>query len=398
MELVKKRTCMKKTVIAIGPTTQNNTVLHGVSMMFQLIIDRLAEDGINTKVIDIGKSWFNPKSNRTSGEFTLTKTVNYIAVLVWLLVTLLRSGKSVVYLTTAQSKVGFVRDFFIIRLCKIFGHKIIGQQFGANYDSFYNAQSPFFRRLITKTLQRLDLIVVEGDYTKELFNFLPDYETRVFVLPNGLPERQLQLSGIPKSILPGEPVRLFYLSNLIQSKGCWDVLEASKILIKEHGLNIHTVFAGKFLQAADDTMFQSSEEAKTAFLEYLDKEQLAGQITYYDSLYGAAKAKEFAEAHFFLLPSYYLNEGQPVSVLEALAYGCVPIVTQYRLIPMMVNTGNGFFVRPKSPGDIVATVLECAQHPDRYQEKSRQAIDTYTSRFTADKYTAQMLALFQRYD
>jgi glycosyltransferase involved in cell wall biosynthesis len=65
---------------------------------------------------------------------------------------------------------------------------------------------------------------------------------------------------------------------------------------------------------------------------------------------------------------------------------------------MMVNSENGFFVRPKSPADIVAAVLECTRHPDRYHEKSRQAIDTYTSRFTADKYTAQMLTLFQRYD
>lgn len=382
---------MKKKVIAIGPTTQNNKVLHGVSMMFQLIIDELKSQGILIKAIDVGLSKISPRSDRTSGKFTLIKASDYLLILCQVYYTIIFNRNSIIYITAAQSKVGFIRDFFIIQFAAIFRKRIVAQYFGAYYQEFYNSQSGFFKKRIVHTLSKVSCIVVEGDYTKEQFSFLNGYETKVVVLPNGLPEKNIHANFKAKTIEPTQPIKLFYLSNLIETKGFWDVLEASEKLINRHKINMEVVFSGKFLESVDDTKYKTSTEAEKAFQDYIYNHGLTNHIRYYNGLYGDSKAREFSQSHFFLLPSYYIIEGQPVSVLEALAYGCVPIVTPYKLIPMMVNPDNGFYVAPKSPEEIVDVVLRCLQDPEMYNKRSAAGIDTYLKKFTAERYTDALI-------
>ncbi len=385
---------MTNKIIAIGPTTQNNTELNGQSMMFQLLIDEVISKKIKLIIVDIGKSVFKKYEKRVSGKFSIFKLINYIIILAKFFLILLFNPKQTVYLTTAQSKVGFIRDYFIINLARLFGSKIIAHQFGANYTGFYNSQSDFFKKLITKTLIKTDRIVVEGDYTKRQFDFLPGYLTKVYSLPNGLPEK-VDSSKIKAKIIDNKkPVKLFYLSNLIESKGYWDVLEAINILVNNYKIEINAVFSGKFLDSVDDIKFKNGAEGRKAFFEFIEKNNLKENIIYFEGLYGKRKSEEFLNSHFFLLPSYYINEGQPVSVLEALAYGCVPIVTEYRLIPTMVNKENGFFVNPKSPNEIADIIKELSNNREKYTRYSQASIDYYLNNFTTEKYTNHLISLF----
>lgn len=385
---------MKNKIIAVGPTTQNNTVLNGQTMMFQLFVDEVRRKNIKIIIIDIGMSIFKKHENRVSGRFSIVKLINYTIILIKFFSILLFNSKQTVYLTTAQSKVGFIRDYFIINISRFFGCKIIAHQFGANYAVFYNSQSDFFKKLIIKTLIKTNRIVVEGDYTKKQFDFLPEYQSRVYSLPNGLPEKIDSSKIYAKTIDNKKPIKLFYLSNLIESKGYWDVLEAINILVNDYKIEINAVFSGKFLDSVDDIKFKNGAEGRKAFFEFIKKNNLKGNITYFEGLYGEKKSEGFKNSHFFLLPSYYINEGQPVSILEALAYGCVPIVTEYRLIPTMVNKENGFFVNPKSPNEIADIIKELSNKPEKYNRYSQEAIDYYLNNFTAEKYTNHLISLF----
>src|SRR5690606_19281962 len=289
---------------------------------------------------------------------------------------------------------GFLRDYIFIRVAYLFGKKVIAHQFGANYSKFYSSQSQKVQEMIKNTFRKVECIIVEGDFTKQQFSFLPNYHNKVISIPNGLPEKIDMAAMIPKQIKKEEPVKLFYLSNLIEGKGYWDVLEAINILVNEYNHNVTAVFAGRILEDGEDEMFKSATEAKKSFFNFIKTNRLEGKVTYTEGLYGYEKARQFSENHLFLLPSYYINEGQPVSVLEALAYGCVPIVTKYRLIPTMVKPDNGFFVEPKSPVQIADAVRNMINDPDEYHKKSREAISFYKKNFTADKYVEKLVNLF----
>lgn len=384
---------MIKKLIMVGTTTQNNKFVNGQSMMFQLFADHLHEKNIKTSIVDFGRS-VSPHQHkkRVSGKFDIFKLVDNFLLFFHFLFVLVRNPRTMVYINTSQSRVGFVRDYFFVNLAKFLNHKIVIHQFGANYGNFYNSQSLQTQKMIKRTLSHAEVIVVEGDYTKRQFSFLQNYSSKVIPLTNGLPEK-INYDGVsPKRIESNEPLELLYLSNLIEGKGYWDVLEAMDILVNQHQLNINAVFSGRFLKDEKDEKFVSSSEAKQFFNQFVE-ENIKGRVKHTEGLFGEQKSAAFSKAHFFLLPTYYINEGQPVSVLEALAYGCVPIVTAYRLIPDMVNLDNGIFVNPKSPHEIANVIINMMENPYQYERLSKQGLHYYKQNFTAEIYVTKLLDL-----
>lgn len=379
----------------VGATTQKNKLVNGQSMMFQLFVDCLQERGVKTIVVDFGRSVDpNFSSKRVSGKFGFTKLIDNFLLIFRFIFVLLVHYKTDVYITTSQSKVGFIRDFMFINLASFFGNRVVAHQFGANYHQFYKTQQEGLKNKIATTLAKTDKIIVEGAYTKEQFSFLKDYQEKVVTITNGLPQKVNSTAIAAKHLKPGEPIQLLYLSNLIESKGYIDVLESVNLLINRDHQNINVVFAGKFLRDADDRIFTSNKEAEASFLKYIKENNLEKNVSYFNGLCGEAKAEAFRKAHFFLLPSFYINEGQPVSVLESLAYGCVPIVTQYRLIPDMVKPNNGFFVPPQNPGAIAAVINNLIKNPEKYAQFSAAGIEAYKRNFTAEKYIDKLLKYF----
>lgn len=383
---------MANKIITIGASTQNNKVVNGQTMMFQLLYDYLKQQKeMKPVLVDFGLSVHKNFSDiRVSGKFSYIKLIDNVIAMVKLLFALIMNPKAPVYINTSQSKVGFLRDYIFINLSKFFKRKVIAHQFGANYENFYKAQSDNMKRRIKKTIEKTDVFIVEGDYTKQQLKFVKDFEKKVKAIPNGLPQK---IVHEVKSKQLKKPVMLFYLSNMIEGKGFWDVLEAGNLLKNQYKIPIKLVFSGKFLEDVEDTICQSSQEAKDRFTRKLKEFGLENDIEYFEGLYDMKKAEYFQKAHFFILPSYYINEGQPVAVLEALAYGCVPIVTPYRLIPMMVNPNHGYFVEPKSPHQIANVVLYCLDNDKEYSQKSKNAIAYYNEHFTPQKYINEILKL-----
>lgn len=387
-----KNKIFKKVIIGIGPTTQNNTEFNGQSMMFQLFVDNFPHQNFKLITLDIGKTIFKKnRINRVSGKISIFKVFDYSILLVRFFFILINNKKPTIYLTTAQSKVGFIRDFFFINLAYFFGCKIITHQFGANYGKFYASQAKAFKGTIIKTLTKINTIIVEGGFVKAQFAFLPNFKTKVHVLPNALPQKINSSKIYAKEISEG-PLNLLYLSNLIESKGYWDVLEAINILVNTNNINVNAVFVGKFMSSLDDFKFNNTTEAASTFFRECN-ENVKRNVTYFESLYGTEKEKIWDKSNFFILPSYYINEGQPVSIIEALAHGCVPIVTNYRLISTMVNSENGFFVNPQSPQEIADIILKLLNNPAKYKRYSQAGINYYLKNFTPEKYITQLIDL-----
>ncbi len=88
---------------------------------------------------------------------------------------------------------------------------------------------------------------------------------------------------------------------------------------------------------------------------------------------------ELARAEVFVLPSY--NEGLPMALLEAMAWGLVPVVTPVGGIPEVITDHkNGMLVHP---GDVPALSAVLAQLVDDPQLRARTAV---AARRTAEGY------------
>ena len=372
-------------ILLIGTTSDvMNNRFTGQSIMFDGVVSAVEACGNDVKVLDI--------SSR-KGNTSINRILDYSYILIRLLFLLCTYRVSLVYLVTSQSRRGFYRDYLIILFSRLFRIKVVTHQYGANYKQMLNSMSKLELNLLTKTLDYVSKIIVEGEYMKSQFSFYVDYADKVVVIPNGLPTEGKQI-GRPKTYDRKTPFTLFYLSNLIYSKGYFDVLKAVNSLVNEHKMNVNCIFAGQFINSADDVY--SGISNKVDFDNYILQHGLSDYVKYFPGLYGDEKAQYFYTSHVFILPTYYINEGQPVSILGAMAYGCVPVVTKYRHIPMMVNEKNGCFVEPSSPESICKAIISLIDNTDTYSQKSKQAIEEYRTKYTFERFSDNVLGVINK--
>jgi glycosyltransferase involved in cell wall biosynthesis len=360
-------------------------------MMFQLFTDMLVEMGEKVSVFDIGGRKNSAAILRASGTFHWKRVADYCRVLPKIWKSLI-GNRSVVYLVTAPSLWGFLRDSAIIWPAFLLGHSIVTHQFGGKYREFYEKQFSLIKSFIKGTLSHVDSIIVEGESIKRQFSFLSDWESKVRPIPDGLPERGAAFPSTHKFIDPDQPLNILYLSNLIETKGYWDVLEAIHILVNERRRNVHCEFVGRFLPAKDSVRFPNVEIAQREFVEFVESHDLAESVSHVDFLFGNSKANAFQRSHIFVLPSNYANEGQPTAILEAMAYGLVVISTEYRLIPsMVVDQRTGFFVRYGHPEDIADRIEFLLDNPEVYECMSQNSIKRFQNKFTGEQYVTSLL-------
>jgi glycosyltransferase involved in cell wall biosynthesis len=372
---------LKRPAWMIGPLPPP---LIGQSLAFKMICDEMKRLGLPHRVLNIG----GRQLERRDGSFSFSRSTNLIHP--FLLASTLPFRKpKIVYLTIAQSWFGFLRDMLFIFFSSFGNHRIILHLHGGNYERFYSCQPVFRKALIRWSLSKAEKIVVLSESLKSMFDFLPDSRTRIAVVHNGLPSRSPGESLEPKSLPENgkSPVRILYLSNLIESKGYLDVLEAVHLLDSGHGISLEVHFCGKFLLGSDIHNYPSPRKAREDFEGRVREYGLSNRVVWKESVEGREKQEELGKAHFFILPTYYNNEGQPLSVIEAIASGCCVITTRYRAIPELVDHGNaGLFVEAKNPTAIAESVLSMIRDPKRYREVSRRAVRHYREHFTREAH------------
>ncbi len=363
----------------------------GPSVHFQMLVEEVDKRSISCDVVDLTSKRFQ------SNVFALGRVWEYVGILRdYFQKTLF--GKRTVYILIAQSRSGFFRDLLMIWFAWLNRHRIICHLRGGNYGNFYAAQPHWLQWLIRRTLRRVDTIVVLSKRLVDMFDFEPLLKPKIRVVPNGLPFAVT--APVEPKTLPvnqSEPIRLLYLSNLVESKGYLDLLEAVHILVGQYGLNIQCHFCGAFMaNPSDDVRVRSVEHGQKLFENYVQEQCLQEYVEYKGTVSGVAKIYELGQAHFFVLPTNYSNEGQPVSIIEAMAYGNVVISTDYRAIPDMVVDGvTGRLVPYGQPEVSAHTIADLVANPWQYRDMSRAAIERYQQKFTREAYLARIIPLLQ---
>ncbi len=99
------------------------------------------------------------------------------------------------------------------------------------------------------------------------------------------------------------------------------------------------------------------------------------------------------EAHLLILPSY--REGLPLTVLEAMAAGCVPLVTAVGGIPEAVQDGySGILVPPGSRDALAQAIVRAVSDLDWVAAISTRAALIAHDRFSIDRTIDQYSALY----
>lgn len=195
-------------------------------------------------------------------------------------------------------------------------------------DEFRSMPRPL-QRLIAVAFRRADHLVVLGSRWKSEYVELVGIEpSRVSVATNpvALPEH------VPQR--PVSPVTLVYLGRYEHGKGTYDLLRAVAALAPPLRSGIRLMMAG------------DGEVDRARGL--VDELGLTDIVTVRGWVDPTERDAMLATASVFVLPSYH--EGLPMAMLEAMAWGVVPVVSPVGSIPEIVVDGhNGLIVEP---GDV----------------------------------------------
>ena len=253
------------------------------------------------------------------------------------IVAIKRSKADLFYFTISQTKGGNLRDLAIFqaignRPCLIHLH-------GGYYRTLVDSLPAWQRKANFKAISKLNGAIVLGPSLKWIFEGMLPKE-KIFTVPNCVDDEYLmsdkEFEEKVNTVDQRKVKHVLYLSNFIRSKGYPEVLEMAK-MEKERGgeRRFHFDFAGQF--------FEKSEE--NFFWNYVKDNGLEEYVTYHGIVGGNKKRELLKLCDIFCLLTTYPNEGQPISIFEAMGNGMVIVTTDHAGIPDQVADGvNGIVV------------------------------------------------------
>lgn len=365
-----KKKSNSQNVLMIGPMQPPTT---GQSVMFSLLVNEFRK----LRSIDIAN--LSEPPGRGIEQFSFGRVLQVIKLALSVIRKI--SHTAAVYLTIAQSRVGFLRDVLFILICVWWRRPIIAHLHGGNYAQFYNSENAAMRFLIRMALRRVDRLIVLSDQSHKDFSFMgKKFASRLRTVWN------------TSDLVPGEmrsppsgQLQLVYLSNLISEKGyrdCVDAMPHLKRLLPD--TDIELVLAGTYILGDDDYRHVlDMESALNKQIRYLDLEDT---IKLVGSISEQAKQDFIDRAHIHVLPTYYHNEGQPITLIEALSAGLPSVTTNWRGISDIVeNRVTGLIVPPQDPVAIAEAIAELYANPELYKELSQTGLKK-ANRFSVPKH------------
>jgi glycosyltransferase involved in cell wall biosynthesis len=245
-------------------------------------------------------------------------------------------SKDLIYLTISESIAGNIKDLFIYFICfrklsKTYIHLHGGSIRKLLFDKYY-----FLKWLNIFFLKRIGGIIVLGNSHVSIFEDFISKE-KINIIPNFAEDYLFTDNiNIADKFNNFDTIKMLFLSNLITGKGYKEIVDAFMGLDLDIKEKISINFAGAFESEAD----------KEKFLESIKN---INEITYNGVVSGQRKKQLLEMSHIFILPTS-LQEGQPISILEAYASGCAVAVTNLGgICDIFEDRVNGFEIANSSP-------------------------------------------------
>lgn len=239
------------------------------------------------------------------------------------------ANPDIIHINTAFEPRSIVRDLI---LAKAAGRKrpILVHVHGGRFvlNEFSNSTLASLARKLLRTASRV--IVLSDAEAAGVAKLVPDLKPTI--LPNAV-----AADSFPLVKREWQTKNIIYLGRFHEAKGLNDIVESCQALgAEDYKFEFSCYGAGPDQERFVSTMTQMLGE----------NFHFGGVVS------GDEKVRAFSSADIFLMPSRF--EGLPLSLLEAMAAGCIPIVSNRGAMPSVVEDGrNGFLVEPGDVAQIV---------------------------------------------
>ena len=166
------------------------------------------------------------------------------------------------------------------------------------------------------------------------------------------------------------PLTLGYLGRIAKTKGMDYLLQACSIL-KERHIPFCLKIAG-------------AEEVEGQYLPQFSN-LLGNQFVYAGIVSGESKNTFLQSLDVLAMPTFF--EGLPMSLLECMSYGVVPVITPVGSIPTVVtDQQNGILIKAEDAESIVDAITFLHTHRDQLEQMSKSSRNYIYEHFNSDSY------------
>ncbi len=393
---------------------------HGQSYMVQLMLDGFGGDRRRSRgkagqpVYGIECYHVNARLSKNIEDVGIPRPGKLVFLLghclqaIW---SRFRYGAATLYYVPAPGKkAALYRDWLVMSLCRPFFKRVVFHWHATSLAKWLETfATSVTRRIAYRLMGQVDLSVALSQYNQ--FNAEKMWPRRLAVVANGIPDpcadfeagtlprRKARLTARKKLLAGqelnesmrleagGDPqvVRVLFLAHCTREKGLFDaahaVLKANEQLrMRRSPLAFQLVVAGSFQTLEEKNAFDALQEA-------------AGHaaIHYMGFVEGEGKAQALHEADLLCFPSHW--ENQPVSVIEALAFGLPTVISRLPSVQEMLPQGYRGVADLKNPDQIAKALLDLAAYEDFSTLREH-----FVSHFTLQHFCSNLAAELRTID
>lgn len=298
-------------------------------------------------------------------------------------IALKKKNADVIYLTISESFAGNVKDIITYIICRKKLNRMYIHLHGGSIKRLLWDKYPLLHKINRYFIKKMAGVIISGQSHMEVFSDMIDL-SKIYSIPNfALDELFATDEQINQKFADREPFRVLYMSNMIDKKGYYELASAYITLPPAVRSQLKLDFAGRF----------ELETQKTEFLE-----KIAGfpNMKYHGMVSNEVKRELFLQAHAFCLPTSFF-EGQPISILEAYAAGCVVITTgQSGILDVFTDKLNGFQLQNGKVDAIRNTLEELVKSIDSLQSTAMSNAQTARRKYRTEIYNAELAKVLEQ--
>lgn len=268
------------------------------------------------------------------------------------------------------SDASYYRKKIFIDTASFFKKKIIIHEHGGDFQDFYCLRlNDNQRSALRKTLNKAEKFIVLSKQWYDFFSRIVDVK-KLIIMENGIILPELMIKKY-------DDHNLLFLGRICREKGILELIDAVDNIRKQIA-DVHLYLGGVF----EDSGLRNLVEGKEDYITCL------GWI-------GAEEKKRmFAKCSIFVLPSYF--EGQPISLMEAMASGLSVIASETGGIPQIIeNPSQGILVEPKNKEALEKALIKLLKDKELRKTMGEEASERIRSQYDIMKNKEILLRLYQ---
>ncbi|WP_118828621.1 glycosyltransferase family 4 protein [Salinibacter ruber] len=370
---------MKQIVFAKLPPPNN-----GMTIATQVFY-RMAEEEIEVETIDTSYGGMRlSQEGLKRVQYDLFFSVQFAQQLRELRKQVQDPSVSSLYLVGSPSALGVVRNILAVSVGRSYVNRIIVHVHNGNYHQiFERGIVSMGAKYLVRNVDRF-IFLSEG-LSQRMSGYIPSQKRSVVRNTIDKCVRCTKDEVVQKihSRSQRTKLRILFLSNMISSKGYKDVARAiSHIKSQSSELSLHANLIGEW----------PDEHSKDEFHTFLNREGIADVCMVHGGISNRSQIKDvLLKTDVFLLPTYYPNEAQPLSIIEAMNAATPVVATEHMSIPEYVIDGeNGYLVNKQAPREIADAIRDLSETTN-WKAKARRARRTYEEMHSPSSVKKQFL-------